>query len=114
MITNQSTPDEKVALFLSLFRGREDVFARRFENRKTGRSGYAPACGNEWVVGICEKPRIKCAACPNRAFVMVDESVIRQHLTGKDETGKPFVMGVYPMLLDETCRFLAVDLDKVI
>ncbi len=112
MITNQSTPDEKVALFLSLFRGREDVFARRFENRKTGRSGYAPACGNEWVVGICEKPRIKCAACPNRAFVVVDASVIRQHLTGKDETGKPFVMGVYPMLLDETCRFLAVDLDK--
>jgi len=99
-------------LFLSLFRGREDVYARRFENRKTGRSGYAPACGNEWVRGLCEKPRIKCANCLNRAFLPVDADAVRCHLTGVDEKGKPFVMGIYPMLPDETCRFLALDLDK--
>ena len=49
-----SSPEEKVALFRSLFRGREDVYPRRFESRKTGKSGYAPACSNEWVRGICE------------------------------------------------------------
>lgn len=56
---NQRSPVEaKVALFRSLFRGREDVYPRRFESRKTGKSGYAPACANEWAPGICEKPRI--------------------------------------------------------
>ena len=103
---------EKVALFRSLFRGREDVFPRRFESRKTGRCGYAPACGNEWVKGICEKPRIKCANCPHRAFLPVTDEVIRQHLSGKDTTGQKFVAGVYPMFADESCYFLAIDFDK--
>ena len=65
---------EKIALFRSLFRGRDDVFPRRWENSKTGKSGYAPACHNEWVRGICEKPRIKCSDCPNQAFVPVSET----------------------------------------
>lgn len=60
-IDRTSTSQAKIALFRSLFRGREDVYPRRFESRKTGKSGYAPACANEWVRGICEKPRIKCA-----------------------------------------------------
>src|SRR6516225_1710302 len=60
----RSSPDAKIALFRSLFRGRDDVYPRRFESRRTGKSGYAPACGNEWVAGICEKPRIKCTDCP--------------------------------------------------
>lgn len=110
---NQLSPaDEKIALFRSLFRGREDVYPRRFESRKTGRSGYAPACANEWVPGVCEKPRIKCAECPNRRFLPVTDDVIRWHLSGRDAAGQPFVAGVYPMLLDETCFFLAVDFDK--
>ena len=103
---------EKIALFRSLFRGREDVYPRRFESRKTGKSGYAPACANEWVRGICEKPRIKCAECPNRRFLPVTDEVIRWHLSGCDDAGQRFVAGVYPMLLDETCFFLAVDFDK--
>jgi hypothetical protein len=69
----RSPADEKITLFRSLFKGREDVYPRRFESRKTGRSGYAPACGNEWVRGICEKPRIKCADCPHRAFLPVTD-----------------------------------------
>ena len=96
----------------SLFRGREDVYPRRFESRKTGKSGYAPACANEWVRGICEKPRIKCAECPHRRFLPVNDEVIRWHLSGCDDTGEAFVAGVYPMLLDETCFILAVDFDK--
>lgn len=101
----------KIGLFRSLFRGREDIHARRFESAKSGRSGYAPACGNEWVRGVCEKPRIKCADCPNRRFLPITDEVVRWHLSGRDPQGRDFVMGVYPMLQDETCFFLAVDLD---
>jgi hypothetical protein len=107
-----SSPQVKIALFRSLFRGRDDVYPRRFESRKTGRSGYAPACANEWVRGLCEKPRIKCAECPNRRFLPVTDDVIRWHLSGSDPEGRPFVAGVYPLLRDETCFFLAVDFDK--
>ncbi len=112
LVHQQSPPPAKIALFRSLFRGREVVYARRFESRKTGRSGYAPACGNEWVRGICEKPRIKCAECPHRRFLPVTDDVIRWHLSGRDDEDQPFVAGVYPMLQDETCFFLAVDFDK--
>src|SRR5580698_10372751 len=113
VVNHQSSPEAKVALFRSLFRGRDDVYPRRFESRKTGRSGYSPACANEWVQGICEKPRIKCAECPHRRFLPVVDDVIRWHLSGQDDNGKDFVMGVYPMLLDETCFFLAADFDKM-
>ena len=63
----------KIALFRSLFRGREDVWPHRFESLRTGKSGYAPACANEWRPGVCEKPRIKCAVCPSRQFLPVSE-----------------------------------------
>lgn len=112
-IVNQQSPAElKIRLFRSLFRGREDVYPRRFESRRTGKSGYAPACSNEWVRGICEKPRVKCADCQHRRFLPVTDEVIRWHLSGEDEHREPFVAGVYPLLLDESCYFLAVDFDK--
>jgi hypothetical protein len=92
---DRTSPSQaKIALFRSLFRGRDDIYPRRFESRKTGKSGYAPACANEWVRGICEKPRIKCAECPNRRFLPVTDEVIRWHLSGHDDKGEPFVAGV--------------------
>ncbi len=111
-IHRHSSPEDKVALFRSLFRGRDDVYPRRFESRKTGKSGYAPACANEWVKGVCEKPRIKCAECSHRRFLPVTDEVIRCHLSGQDGNGWDFTIGVYPMLLDETCFFVAADFDK--
>lgn len=108
----RSSPGDKIALFRSLFRGLDDVYPRRFESRRTGKSGYSPACANEWVRGICEKPRIKCADCPHRRFLPVTDDVVRWHLSGRDDTGQPFVAGVYPMLQDEKCFFLAADFDK--
>jgi superfamily II DNA or RNA helicase len=110
---NRNSPiEKKIALFRRLFRGRSDVFPIRWENRTTGRSGYAPACANEWQRGICEKPRVKCSACPNQAFLVVDDASIERHLRGTDANGAPFVMGVYPMLADNTCSFLAADFDE--
>jgi superfamily II DNA or RNA helicase/very-short-patch-repair endonuclease len=111
-VTNNSPPTAKIELFRSLFRGREDVYPRRFESRKTGKAGYAPACANEWIRGICEKPRIKCADCPNRRFLPITDEVVGWHLSGRDSGGFDFVMGVYAMLQDETCFFLAVDFDE--
>ena len=84
----------------------------RFESRKTGRAGYQPACANEWVRGLCEKPKIKCSDCPNRRFLPVTDEVMRWHLSGSDDRGRDFVIGVYPMLQDECCHFLAVDFDR--
>lgn len=111
-VTQLSPPEAKIALFRSPFRGRTDIYPRRFENRKTGKAGYAPACANEWVRGVCEKPRTKCAECANRRFLPVTDDVIRWHLFATDCDGKAFVAGVYPLLLDDTCFFLAVDFDK--
>ncbi len=97
---------EKVALFRSLFAGRGDVFPKLWRNRRTKKQGYAPACANEWINGVCEKPRVKCGACPNQAFFDVTDRVILDHLQGRH------VIGVYPLLEDERCWFLAVDFDK--
>jgi len=102
---------EKIGLFRSLFRGREEVYARRFVSAKTGRGGYQPACGNEWVRGVCEKPRIRCGDCACQRFLPVSDEVVRRHLSGADERGREFVMGLYPMLLDERCWLLAADFD---
>ena len=96
---------DKVALFRRLFRGREDVYPLRWESAK-GKSGYSPACGNEWKPGICHKPRIKCADCGQRRFLPVTDQVIHDHLAGKQ------TIGIYPLLADVTCHFLAADFDK--
>ena len=111
-VTRLSPPEAKIALFRSLFRGRDDVYPRRFESRKTGKSGYQPACANEWARGLCDKRTVKCIECPNRRFLAITDETVHQHLSGHDETKRDFVMGLYPMLRDETCYFLAADFDK--
>lgn len=97
---------DKVALFRRLFRGRTDVYPIRWESKTTGNSGYAPACANEWRAGICEKPRIKCGDCSNRLLIPLSDSVIYDHLAGEH------TVGIYPLLIDDTCYFLAVDFDE--
>ncbi len=104
-ITNRSPARDKIALFRSLFRGREDVYPKRWENARKGKAGYAPVCANEWAPRICGKPRVKCCACPNQAFREVTDEAIDGHLRGRH------TIGVYPMLPDDTCWFLAADFD---
>lgn len=112
-VTMASPTAEKIALFRSLFRGREEVFPRRWENPNSGKAGYSPVCRNEWVRGVCGKPQIKCGECPNQAFVPFGDDVLRSHLTGRAPGhSTDFTAGVYPMLPDETCWFLAADFDK--
>ena len=114
-INSVSPEQRKITLFRSLFRGREDVFPKRFESKRTGKSGYQPVCRNEWIRPFCQKPKIRCAECDNRDFEPVTNEIVRFHLIGfdpGDRYKREFVMGVYPMLTDETCWFLAVDFDK--
>lgn len=98
------TTAAKVALFRRLFRGRTDVYPVRWET-KAGKAGYSPACANEWRVGVCEKPRIKCADCGHRLLVPLTDQTIYDHLAGRH------TVGVYPLLEDDSCHFLAVDFD---
>lgn len=100
------TTGEKVELFRRLFQGRNDVYPVRWESKSTGKAGYAPACANEWRIGVCEKPRIKCSDCGNRLFIPVSDAVAYDHLAGER------TVGIYPLLPDDTCHFLAVDFDE--
>jgi hypothetical protein len=98
-----TTSEERIALFMRLFRCRDDIFPKMWENQKKGTRGYSPACSSEWVRGICDKPRTRCSECQNRAFTPFDETVIRGHLEGA------FTVGTYTIREDDTCIFLTSD-----
>lgn len=103
--TTPLTPVEKIALFEELFACRKEVFPKLWENSKTGKKGYSPACNNEWRSGVCEKPKVKCSECPNQAFPPLDSSAVRRHLEGIE------TIGTYAIRDDETSVFLAADFD---
>ena len=98
--------NEKLALFRRLFRGRTDVYPIRWESKTTTKAGYSPACANEWRAGVCEKPRIKCGDCGHRVLIPLADTTLYDHLAGTH------TIGIYPLLGDDTCHFLAVDFDQ--
>lgn len=102
----QLKPEEKVALFRSLFRGREDVYAVRWES-PDGRHGYMPKSERDWKAYYAAKPedRKRVDKEARKYFPLTDQAV-HDHLAGKS------TIGVYPLLRDETCWFLAGDFDK--
>ena len=103
---SQRSPSSKLRLFRDLFQGRQDVFAVRWENSARSRSGYSPRCANEWRPGVCGKPKVRCGACSHQAFVPCDDGELLAHLQGRQ------VVGIYPLLPDDSCRLLAIDLDR--
>ncbi len=106
IINARASASAKVGLFRSLFRGRDDIYPKLWVNKTKGTTGYAPACSNEWVRGVCNKPRVRCGSCPSQAFIPVTDQVTIEHLRGHH------VMGVYPLLQDDSCWLLAIDFDK--
>ena len=104
-ISDSFSPEQKITIFRGLFRGRTDIFAKRWQNQR-GRSGYSVACDNEWTQGVCNKPRIKCLDCTHRQFSELTDQTIYRHLAGQQ------VVGLYPLLHDNTCYLLAADFDK--
>lgn len=105
-VTKSSPVEDKVALFHTLFRGRDDVFAKRWENIKKEKSGYSPSCLNEWEPGVCRKPKIKCNECQQQKYEHFSDAAIISHMRGKS------VIGLYPLLDDNSCWFLAMDFDE--
>ncbi|MCA1792210.1 MAG: hypothetical protein LC667_20895, partial [Thioalkalivibrio sp.] len=104
--TTPRTAADKVKLFRSLFRGRADIFPTRFVSKTTGKPGYALECSNKWEPALCAlKTGGRCGDCSNQAFLPVSDQAVLRHLTQR------YVMGVYPLLEDETCWFLAADFD---
>jgi superfamily II DNA or RNA helicase len=104
-ISYRSESADKIRLFMSLFKGRDDVYAKRWDSKKKETAGYSPVCLNEWRRGVCGKPKVACSTCVNKSYAPFDGSVIENHLLGN------MVAGIYPMLHDETCWFLAIDFD---
>jgi superfamily II DNA or RNA helicase len=103
----ESELQRRVALFRELFHGREDVYAQRFVS-KSGKVGYQPVCKNRWSTG-CHEQRYKCEGCPLREFVQLDDNLLRKHL---DKNAKERdVIGIYPILEDNTVFFLCADFD---
>ena len=102
--------EERVELFRSLFKGREDVFARRWYSIALGKSGYQPVCINEWNRHLCDKKKYKCAECPNRQFSPLIYDDIYKHLEGKNANGED-VIGLYVLNEDNTCHLLCADFD---
>ena len=98
--------EEKIKIFMNVFKGRTDVFAKRYISKKTGKAGYAPVCKNEFNKFKCDKPKVKCSECPFRELVPLTEDTVLKHLKG--EIG----IGIYPLLLGDVCNFLAIDFDK--
>lgn len=105
-INKYSASEDKIELFLSLFCGRDDIYAKQWQS-KDGKIGYSPACKNEWVSGVCGKPKVKCASCSHAVYYAYDSMIINRHLRGE------CVVGIYPLLQDDTCNFLAIDFDEV-
>ena len=100
-ITKYSTPDDKIRLFLSLFRGRQDVYARPWQG-KNGRLGYSPHCRFEWIRGTCGKPAVKCTECRRSGFFPYDAECADKHLRGERAAA------IYPMMADGTCCLLTI------
>ena len=101
VLPNRLSLQEKVELFQSLFKGRKDVFAKRWYNVTTKKSGYQPVCEREWNREFCDKRKHKCGECPNRQFATLSYRHIYNHLAGKDSYGRD-VVGLYPMLNNNT------------
>lgn len=105
--SNKAIPnEEKIKIFMNVFKGRTDVFAKRYVSKKTGKAGYTPVCKNEFNKYKCDKPKVKCSECAFRELVPLTEDIVLKHLKG--EIG----IGIYPLLPGDVCNFLAIDFDK--
>lgn len=98
--------EEKVKIFMEVFKGRTDLYAKRWTSNKTGKSGYSPVCKNEFSTYKCDKPRVKCNECLFRELTPLTEDIILRHLKGE------IAIGIYPLLPGDLCNFLAIDFDK--
>ena len=107
--------NEQINLFISLFRGRTDIYARSYIYKKTGKLNYSPSCDNFWKYGICPKAeghRIKCLECNNSNWTRLKYKAVQKHFAGASGEELKDIIGLYPFLPDGTCYFLVFDFDS--
>ena len=99
--------DEKIDIFMDYFRGRDDVYPYLCINKyDSSKKYYILSCSNEWKNGVCNKIMGKsCKSCQYRENKPITRKTIEKHLYHNS------TIGIYPMLEDETCYFLALDFD---
>lgn len=112
MICYFSSSADKVRLFSDIFKGRTDVFARRYESAVSGKTGFSPVCHNRWDRLLCDAKRTHCATCPNSRFAAWSDEAATAHLLGHDCRGRPFTAAIYPMTPDERVRLCTVSLGE--
>lgn len=102
-----------VSRFFGMFWGRMDVYSLRIENAKTGVSGYYPQCNNFWNYDCPKRKheKIKCTKCSRRSFKRLTVNDVARHLYGWNGD-KPYIIGIYPLFPDDTCRFIVFDFDN--
>jgi len=97
--------DDQIKIFQDLFKGREDVYARRWE--KEGKAGYMPAYEIDW--NEYQKFKLKGGLFKDykdKRNLLFNKNSILEHLTGK------YTVGIYPLLDDNTSYWIAADFDK--
>lgn len=114
-IQNPSEITEKMAImFYSRFWGRQDVYAKRNEKKETGEASYYTQCHNFWKE-VCpkkHKQKINCKDCKYQSYKQLTKDDILAHLRGTSYNASD-VIGVYPLLMNGTCRFLVYDFDNL-
>jgi hypothetical protein len=95
-VTMASPVPEKLAFYANLFRGRRDAYAKRWENSRLGTAGWSPAVAGGWRKGMDRR---------TAAYLPLTPEVMAAHLVGD------VFMGLYPLLTDNSCHFLAADFD---
>lgn len=99
--------------FFGMFWGRQDVYAKRSVNKETGKVAYYPQCNNFWT-SVCHKKMkdgVNCKDCKSRSYKTITKKDILNHLQGNSYNASD-VIGVYPLLSNGTCRFMALDFDN--
>ncbi len=98
----------KIKLFRKTFRGQQDIVPEHWISMKTGKTGYAPLCRNEWQRPICRKGNSisACKTCKSADYIPLSDSLIHDHFMGKR------ILGTYPLLADNTCNFIVADFDN--
>ena len=101
---------QKMEIYLDYFKGRQDIYAKKYYSNKTNTTGWTPACLNEFKEGYCLKGKIKkaCDTCRNEKYQGITNDELFKHFTGKS---KNMNIGIYPLLKDNTCNFLCIDFD---
>lgn len=99
---NSFSKEEKIDIYSSYFKGRQDIYAEKYYDKETGKKKYAPVCANKFSE-ICN---FKCKKCTNKKYMGISNNELMKHFKGIKS------YGIYPLLDNDECYFLVTDFDE--